>query len=263
MKYKYNPLENNFYTVYESSKVDPTSIQLPLMDSPVDISPWGWNDNGIIKAKDKLGTNNGGNKSGNESLSTMVVNNTEEYPISQQEALVQEEPIQERETTGKKAAKNGTVKRADDMELNFSRNKEQAMNYFQNKGLKPHQAAGLVGNLIRESRLDPEAKNPSSGAMGLAQWLGDRKKKLVKKYGNNPTFEQQLDFVWEELNSTHRKGLEYLKKSKTAEEAAVNAFGWFEFSTGPAGAVAEMNKHGQDGRRSFNEGIRWAKSLLK
>jgi len=36
------------------------------------------------------------------------------------------------------------------------------------KGLQYHQAAGLVGNLIRESNLDPTAKNKHSGAIGLA-----------------------------------------------------------------------------------------------
>ena len=64
-------------------------------------------------------------------------------------------------------------------------NKKKAMEFLQSKGLKNHQAAGLVGNLIRESRLNPKAENKSSKAFGIAQWLGDRKTKLFNKYGKN------------------------------------------------------------------------------
>jgi hypothetical protein len=47
----------------------------------------------------------------------------------------------------------------------------------------------LVGNLIRESSLNPGAVNKTSGAYGIAQWLGSRKKSLFSKYGKNPTFD--------------------------------------------------------------------------
>ena len=140
-------------------------------------------------------------------------------------------------------------------------NKKKAMEFFQSKGLSAHAAMGLVGNLLAESSLNPSAVNKKSGAIGIAQWLGKRKKDLIAKYGNNPTFEQQLDFVWEELNSSHKKGLETLKNSRSIEEAAANAFGWFEFSVGPKKAIAEMQKYGQDGIGSYNQRIKIAKSL--
>jgi len=63
------------------------------------------------------------------------------------------------------------------------------MEYFINKGLNPIHAAGIVGNLLQESNLDPDAINPSSKAYGIAQWLGNRKTKLQQKYGKSPTFE--------------------------------------------------------------------------
>lgn len=143
-----------------------------------------------------------------------------------------------------------------------SGNRKKAMDYFQSKGLTKHAAAGLVGNLIRESGLDPSALNKKNGALGIAQWLGDRKKALISKYGKNPTFEQQLDFIWEELNSTHKKGLQALQNSQTVDEAAANAFGWFEFQVGPKGAIAEMRKYGQDGLGAYNKGIKFAKELI-
>ena len=139
---------------------------------------------------------------------------------------------------------------------------QQAVRYFMSKGLTDFQAAGLVGNLMRESGMNHRSKNSGSGAYGLAQWLGSRKKALFNKYGNNPSFQNQLDFIWHELNTSHKSGLKYLRRSKTAEEAARNAMGYYEFSAGPEGAIAEMNKYGQDGRRSMREGITNATRLI-
>ena len=137
-----------------------------------------------------------------------------------------------------------------------------AVNYFMNKGLSREAAAGLVGNLMRESRMNSNAINPASGAYGLGQWLGSRKTKLFKKYGRNPSFYQQLDYIWDELNTSHRKGLQMLKSSKTVDEAARNAFGYYEFSAGPQAAIAAMNKNGKNtkwknpnGTVALNNGI--------
>lgn len=138
---------------------------------------------------------------------------------------------------------------------------QRAVNFFMKKGLSRESASGLVGNLIRESQLQPNAVNKYSKAYGIAQWLGDRKTKLFAKYGNNPTFEQQLQYVWDELNTTHTRGLQKLKESRTSEEAARNAFGYYEFSVGPEGAVLAMNKYGQNGKKSLNEGVQYANEL--
>lgn len=48
----------------------------------------------------------------------------------------------------------------------------------QKYGATPQAAAGILGVLQLESRLDPKSVNSSSGATGLAQWLGGRKDKL-------------------------------------------------------------------------------------
>lgn len=140
----------------------------------------------------------------------------------------------------------------------------QAMSFFQSKGLTKEQAAGLVGNFIRESgeNLGTTEVNKTSGAYGIAQWLGDRKRALFKKYGSNPSFQDQLNYVWDELNSTHKTGLAKIKNSKTAAEAAANAFGYYEFQSGPRGAIAAMNNSDQNGNRSYNQGIKYANNLL-
>ncbi len=59
---------------------------------------------------------------------------------------------------------------------------ENAKNIYahwkQKYGATPQAAAGILGVLQLESRLDPKSVNSSSGATGLAQWLGGRKDKL-------------------------------------------------------------------------------------
>lgn len=68
--------------------------------------------------------------------------------------------------------------------------------------LTAEQAAGLVGNLIQESRLNPQAVN-KIGASGIAQWLGSRKDDFIKEYGKPPhetDLDTQIDFIIKELN---------------------------------------------------------------
>jgi hypothetical protein len=55
---------------------------------------------------------------------------------------------------------------------NFS---DTALNFFMNKGLSENQARGILGNLLQESRGNNKIVNKTSGAFGLAQWLGPRK----------------------------------------------------------------------------------------
>jgi hypothetical protein len=104
---------------------------------------------------------------------------------------------------------------------------QQAMDYFQSKGYTKEQSAGIVGNLMQESgpNLRPDATGGYKGrAEGIAQWLGPRKEAFTKEYGVSPnkaTFEQQLDFVNKELDTTERRAKNALKQTTSAEAAAV------------------------------------------
>ena len=80
---------------------------------------------------------------------------------------------------------------------------------------------------------------------------------VIKKWETSVT-----DYVWHELNSTHNNGLRSLLASRDAAEAARNAFGWYEFSVGPEGAVAAMNNSGQKGALSLNQGVQFASQLM-
>ena len=92
--------------------------------------------------------------------------------------------------------------------------------YFMDKGLTKNQAKGIYGNLMQESSGNLNARSSDGyNSYGLAQWTGNRKLRLFSKYGNHPTKQQQLDFLWEELNTTEKNALDALLKTKTVDDA--------------------------------------------
>lgn len=104
----------------------------------------------------------------------------------------------------------------------------QIMDYFVEKGLTAQQAAGIVGNMQRESGLNPGIQEYGSGiGFGLVQWSFDRRNQLtafangVGKPASDMT--TQLDFVWKELNTTERATLNAFKSNPdmSAGEAAM------------------------------------------
>lgn len=92
------------------------------------------------------------------------------------------------------------------------------IDYFMSKGLTKNQAASIYGNIMQESNGNYRAKS-SDGSYGLAQWRGSRKQKLFQMYGENPTEQQQLDFLWWELNNTHKGALQALRDTETVDNA--------------------------------------------
>ena len=215
--YRYNPpiptMENNFTTYEAAETPKPAEIKLPLMDSPLKLDGFdSVTDSGMLVAKDQIS-------------STFNINNN---------------PMQEIQPSNAEST----------MSVNTTGNKKKAMEFFQNKGLKPHQAAGIVGNLLGESNLNHTAVNKSSGAYGLAQWLGPRKTALFNKYGKNPTFDQQLEFLWDELQGSENASLKALMATSTYEAATDSFMRNFE---------RPSKKEMAD---SINRRIKYAKSLL-
>lgn len=72
--------------------------------------------------------------------------------------------------------------------------------FFRAKGLSDAQAYGIAAGIFAEARGDHTAVNPKSGALGLGQWLGERKAALIDRHGPNPSRQQQLEFLWHELS---------------------------------------------------------------
>jgi hypothetical protein len=123
-------------------------------------------------------------------------------------------------------------------------NRATAMRFLQGKGLTRAQAAGVVGSLMQESGLSTTVKNPSSGALGIGQWLGGRKANLLRS-GKADSLGGQLDFLWGELQGPEKGALEALKKAHSVEDAAA-AFTWGFERPGKAEAnMANRVKQGQ------------------
>lgn len=96
----------------------------------------------------------------------------------------------------------------------------QAVKYFVAQGWKDFQAAAIVGNLMQESNLKPTAVNSSSGAYGIAQWLGSRLDALHGQ-ANWSTLQAQLAFVQAELNGPEQAAADALRATTTLADATM------------------------------------------
>ena len=96
----------------------------------------------------------------------------------------------------------------------------QIVNFFMNKGLTKNQAKGIYGNIMQESGGKHNiVSRDGHNSYGLAQWTGTRKARLFSKYGTNPTVNQQLEYLWDELNSTEKNALTALRNTTTVADA--------------------------------------------
>lgn len=78
------------------------------------------------------------------------------------------------------------------------------VSHLRSAGIPEPIARGIAAGIEAESRSDHSIVNPTSGAFGIGQWLGPRKKELFRRFGRNPSMEQQLDFlVWELRGGDH------------------------------------------------------------
>ena len=121
---------------------------------------------------------------------------------------------------------------------------KQAQAFFESKGWTKEQAAGLVGNLITESKLNPTAVGDNGKAYGIAQWHPDRQAKFAQEYGKdikNSTFEEQLEFVDWELRNNEKAAGQSLAGARSASEAAAIIDKQYERSSGAALAERQAN----------------------
>lgn len=134
----------------------------------------------------------------------------------------------------------------------------QAMAYFRSRGLSQHAAAGIVGNLMAESRLNTSARNKGDGrdgrdSIGIGQWNGDRARALhsfAQNAGKAATdFETQLAFVLHELDGSEKSAGQRLRSARTVEEATAAMIGYER----PAGwsDANPRGGHNWSGRLSF------------
>ena len=127
-----------------------------------------------------------------------------------------------------------------DLKLTGNDRIEQAFNFFIQKGLSAEQAAGIVGNFRWESGVDPTKTNSSSGAHGIAQWLGGRLDGLrayaAQLNQDADSLALQLKYSWYEFTHSEGAALKDLKTQTTVEGSALSVFNKYERagdSTGP------------------------------
>jgi len=82
---------------------------------------------------------------------------------------------------------------------------EQVRAFFIANGFSGEQARGIEAGVSAEGG-DVNARNPTSGAFGIGQWLGSRKRELFAEFGPNPNLAQQLQFMLQELRGGDRGG---------------------------------------------------------
>lgn len=143
---------------------------------------------------------------------------------------------------------------------------QEAMDFFVERGYTPEQAAGIVGNLIKESSLDPTAYNNSrtprgiqEESFGLAQWnnIGspERVANALRVMGvsdiREATFQQQLEFIDWELRNTETRADRGLRATTTASEAAEVFDRLYERSDGSARAAGVPQSAAESVLRDF------------
>jgi hypothetical protein len=104
-----------------------------------------------------------------------------------------------------------------------SDNAQIAFNFFVSKGFTTQQSAGVIGNLMQESHVDPKAVQSGGPGRGIAQWsLNDRWATLLNWAGSRDPWalQTQLDFMVYELNGTEKATIPAVKATSTPSDAA-------------------------------------------
>jgi len=122
------------------------------------------------------------------------------------------------------------------LEISGKTNAEQAYNMIYelieksgSSGGNIHtQVSGIMGNLLAESGCNPNTgfDKPiidSNGARiyGICSWneAGGRPQLMFRKYGNRPTLDQQISFMWDEFHGSYQKAFNKIMAAGTLDEA--------------------------------------------
>ena len=104
-------------------------------------------------------------------------------------------------------------------------NEQQAYQYLIAQGYPPVAAAGIVGNLVQESGVNPTVNPGDSGtAHGIAQWRGDRWSGLQdyakQNRGSSADLNTQLGYLDYELRNKYGDTYQKLMNARTPGDAA-------------------------------------------
>lgn len=116
----------------------------------------------------------------------------------------------------------------------------QVWNYMKNEfGWNDIVCAGIIGNLTAECggcwTADLNWSINTGHGIGMVQWIGGRRTQLVQRYGENPTVEEQLQFMYDELyglNGATRQvsdwQLDQIMNAETPEDCAFAFASYYE-----------------------------------
>lgn len=100
---------------------------------------------------------------------------------------------------------------------------QEAVAYYESRGIAPHVARGIVGNAMQESGLNPYAVGDGGKARGIFQWHPDRWQGLVRfanQQGKDPYDPYvQLEYAANEPGESSR-ALQHAMRTQTPGEAA-------------------------------------------
>lgn len=121
---------------------------------------------------------------------------------------------------------SGSSNRSIKKQLSGNDNIEKAWNFYIEEGFSPEATAGILGNYMRESRINPEVEEVGNSiGYGLAQWSFTRRTDLERWAKENnlkvSSMEAQLNFSMYEMEKMTfgRYSLEDFKKIKDVKLA--------------------------------------------
>lgn len=136
---------------------------------------------------------------------------------------------------------------AEYVQLAGNDNTEKILNFFMRKGLTLAQSAGIVGNMMQESGLNPAIEEggrivddtyklkPGTG-FGLVQWTSGNRQANLTSFINDlgvgiTDLSGQLEFTWKEMNDSYSHVVRALKQTNKADVAAVIVHGRADISS--------------------------------
>lgn len=137
-------------------------------------------------------------------------------------------------------------------------NAKYALSWLTKQGYTPDQAAGIVGNLMQESGVDPTISPGDNGqSFGIAQWNGDRLSALKDYANQNGTsfkdLDTQLGFLNNELNGSESKAGDAIRSSQDVPSATAAAAGYER----PSGYTPDN----PEGANSYDKRLAYASQL--
>ena len=132
----------------------------------------------------------------------------------------------------------------------------KVITFLSNKGLSKEAISGIVGNLYAESKFNTGAIGDGRTSGGIAQWHDKRftnLKLFAKQRGKDwRDLDTQLDFMWNELNTSQYKHILDKLKTTTSPERAAEIWGHdYEVFAG----YENFNHHRYQERRGYAKQI--------